>query len=52
MANQLGMDKTLAIKHLRHSGLSQQAIADALGGEGHSRQKYLFCRRFSVVTRV
>jgi transposase len=31
MANQLGMDKTLAIKHLRHSGLSQQAIADALG---------------------
>lgn len=25
------MDKTLAIKHLRQSGLSQQAIADALG---------------------
>jgi transposase len=31
MAYQLGMDKTLAIKNLRQSGLSQQAIADALG---------------------
>ncbi len=31
MANQLGMDKTLAIKQLRQGGLSPQAIADALG---------------------
>lgn len=31
MANQLGMDKSLAIKTLRQNGMSQQGIADALG---------------------
>jgi transposase len=31
MAYQLGMDKSLAINNLRQSGLSQQAIADAMG---------------------
>lgn len=31
MAYHLGMEKALAIKNLRQSGLSQQAIAEALG---------------------
>lgn len=31
MANQLSMDKSLAIKTLRQNGMSQQGIADALG---------------------
>jgi predicted transcriptional regulator len=31
MANQLSMDKSLAVKQLRQNGLSQRAIALALG---------------------
>jgi IS30 family transposase len=31
MANQLSMDKTLAITHLNQQGMSQRAIARALG---------------------
>lgn len=31
MANQLGMDKSLAIKQLRQQGLSQRPIAIAMG---------------------
>ncbi|MDA0657545.1 MAG: winged helix-turn-helix transcriptional regulator [Planctomycetota bacterium] len=41
MANQLGMDKTLAIKQLRQSGMSQQSIASALGISRGSVKRHL-----------